>query len=312
MKRAPVEELNRYNMLLSEDKSDEALAYLRRLYSKYPGDSNLIIELGSLLLKRKENISEAFFYFSLAKNSNTENRINNELGIYYIENGEFEKAIEYFKKIKPTSEKASGYKYHGLLKAYLHTEDYKKAIVCCNALKELKEQGIYNVEHLICARAFSLYKLDEFKYTDLNTCSYYIRQLIAYNKEDVIEHIKEHLRYNEETEKNIKEFGSIFNDNINFEELYDKCSEYIKDRKPNSYGLLDFYKMKFDENIGESYNGMPTNCVEILTYPNTKKVLTIYPFYMNHIHKDIKIHSHPVKKKNRNNYTKKLKKKPKK
>ena len=106
MKRAPVEELNRYNMLLSEDKSDEALAYLRRLYSKYPGDSNLIIELGSLLLKRKENISEAFFYFSLAKNSNTENRINNELGIYYIENGELKQSI--IKNIKDTEVNISG------------------------------------------------------------------------------------------------------------------------------------------------------------------------------------------------------------
>lgn len=318
MKVVSIEEMNKYKQYLLEDKTEEALTYLRSLYNKYPSDSRVLFHLGTLLLKMKRDISDAFFYLKLASNSKNIDGINNEIGLYYLSIGDFISAEDYFSKISKSNEKNFGYKLNGLLKVYLHTEEYDRAYGCCRALNKLRSLGIFDIEHLNNTYIFILNKIGRYHHENSKYGSiYYSEQMISYSPERTIKHIEEHKlkdtseNYKSENSLYQKRVHSLFNDEVDVTELYNKCSELIANRDPNSYSYVDYYKLELENTIGETYNGYKTNCVEVVTFPASKQILTIYPGYINHINKKVTLEEVKPKRKNYD-YKKKLKKKPKK
>ena len=67
--------------------------------------------------------------------------------------------------------------------------------------------------------------------------------------------------------------------------LYDYCLQNIREKKPSGYGVVDYYRCSLDKNIGETYSNKETTVVEVITLPNTKYILSIYPVYSKHVNK---------------------------
>ena len=321
-KRASKNELNYFYRLILEEKSEEALREIKRLYRLYPNDYLVVGEYGDLLLKLKINTNEALYLLSLSMNEGNKDKINYDIGNYYLSNGDFIKAYEFFSKISDNDEKTRCFKIYGELKVYIQEEDYAKALECCQLLRNYRNNGLFNFEHFKNARSFVYYKLGIYN-TNFITDNYFNMQLINYSRDYAIEHIKDHmpkLNDEENVERLIrcifnipKGVHSTFCEEVDIEKLYDKSLEYINNTNPTTYGIIDYYLMDTGRLIGSSYSGVDTNFVEISAFPNSKNILSIYPTNKDHINKKPVEITHERDYNNRSSkqdYKKKLKKKP--
>ena len=84
MNKASQKELNYVRHLLLDEEIDLAIQELRNLRKKYPNDSAILQNLGSVLLKQGNNVSEALYLLSLAKTRFKEHSISFEIGSYYL------------------------------------------------------------------------------------------------------------------------------------------------------------------------------------------------------------------------------------
>ena len=96
MRLATTQELNHARQFLNNDEVDLAILEFRKLQSKYPDDNLVLYELGTLLLRQGKNVPEALFLLKQTANSRNKYAIANEIGIYYLNHGEYDKAIEKF------------------------------------------------------------------------------------------------------------------------------------------------------------------------------------------------------------------------
>lgn len=300
MKEASNRELNYVDELLFNENIDEAINELRRLRNLYPNDTRIILKLGSSLLRQRKNESEAFYLLSLANNRYNKAIIIREIGSYYLNNGNFEKAEEQYKKLLTGNESDVCYGLHGLIKVYLHTDQYEDAMKCFDRLKVVSDllDDKYIVPHFNNLRFILCYKngnLSDAAYGD----NYFRQQLLDYSDEKAIEHIKGHLEEYDDNGDIPKTFHSVFCEDINIEKLYHHISEEIKNRKPDSYDIVDYYRYDFKRKIGESYSHIETSVVEVITFANSKNILSIYPVFDQHINKVTTKREEPKKKKNK-------------
>ena len=319
MRLASSEEINIYNDYLNNEEPLEALKQLRKLYLKYPSDTLVIKELGLLLLKLNMNISEALLLLKTCMNRDNSDNINYNIGSYYLSIGDFYTAEDYFLKLSSKDEKSICYRNYGLLKVYLHTGEYERGIECTRILKKYSNTGIFTIGHLNNSRALIYYNLgifkDEYKYDN-----YFTTQLVEYSKKRAIDHIKEHLEEKQLDDKDV--IHSVFDKDINIEELYDKCLDFVEKNSPYSYSTVDYYLLELDREVGLTVADKRTKLVEIVTFPNSNKILSLYPSPSTPVNKRIKsltgIRGEKLKvltntqKWKKESYKKKLKKKPKK
>lgn len=285
MKVASTQELNHAKQYLLEDEIDLAIKEFRKLYNKYPSDNVILYELGTLLLRQGTNVSEALYLLKLAINKHNKYAINNDIGLYYLKQSEFDKAKEKFTSLLE-SEKDSYkcYGYYGLIKVYLHTEEYEEALECFKKMEKIRNATSFTISHFYNLKFYLLFK-NGLMIDETRADNYFRKQLVDYNKEEVIEHIKEHLQKLDEESKRVKKFHSVFNEEIDVVKLYDYCLDDIQDKKPSGYGVVDYYKCKLNEKIGSTYTNKETTSVEVVTFPNSKAILSIYPVYEKHVNK---------------------------
>lgn len=297
MKLTPVHEFNVIKKYLFNEEYDKAINELRRLHKIYPDDKNVLFELASILLRQGINISEALYTFALIKDRGNKNSIENEIGSYYLRNGDFEKAEESFKTILTgnPSETETCYGLHGLIKIYVHQDKWEDALRCFDRLVKVSELADYKLSHFSNIRFLLLYKNNYINGKE-KMDNYFERQLVDYDKNETINHIKRHLEKLNPDGTKFKTFHSVFSSETNIEELYDYVLEKINDINPSSYDLVDYYKVDINEKIGETYSNKETKCVEVVTVPNTKQILSIYPVLKNHINKSIREKEEPKKK----------------
>lgn len=306
MKFVSTSELNHIKELLINDEIDLAISELRKLCKKYPNDSTVYQELGSVLLRQGIHVSEALYYLSLATNSRNKHSISYDIGVYYLSQGDFRKAEEKFKTLLDGNESYRCYGYLGLIRTYIHTEEYKKALDCFDELKKLRRLTDFDVSHYYNLKFYLLYK-NNIIIDESRADNYFTKQLLNYSKESAIEHIKEHLKEASDEELKSKRFHSVFDKETNIEELYDFCSETIKKQKPVGYGIVDYYICELNDKVGATYSKKETASVEIITFPNSKQILSIYPVYDKHINKvsNIKEEEKKPKPKKKKKLTKK-------
>lgn len=309
MRVATTKELNYIRNLLTNDETDLAISELRKLHNRYPNDSVVLYELGTTLLRQGTNINEALFILNLATNSTNKDAIINDIGIYYLNHGEFDKAKEKFLQLIKGNELSRCYGYSGLIRTYIHTEEFDEALTCFDILNKVRGYIDYSfqVSHYYNLKFYLLYKnglLTENSHVD----TYFRRQVINYDKDLAIEHIKEHLKEKEEINNDPereKLIHSVFNKDVDIEEIYDYCRHYIQDKTPDNYGFIDYYRCELNESIGITYNSKEATSIEIVTVPNTKDILSIYPVNNKHINKiseeRTKERKQPKKKKYKNN-----------
>ena len=97
--------------------------------------------------------------------------------------------------------------------------------------------------------------------------NYFYQQLTNYNEDKAIEHIKCHLE---------KKDHSVYSNIVNVDALYRDSIIKIQNINPNTFMVVDKYVLDYNYIVGTSRNKI-TNRVEVVTIPNTKDILTIYP-----------------------------------
>jgi pentatricopeptide repeat protein len=288
MKLATTQELNRARQLLSEDKVDLAILELRKLHNKYPDDHLVLYELGTLLLRQDKNVPEALFFLKQTANSRNKYAIANEIGIYYLNHGKYEEAIKRFESLRDTGKDMDKcYCLYGLIKVYIHTNEFDKALKCFDELRVLRHTVNFDLIHYYNLK-FYLLTMNNKNPNEEYADNYFRKQLIDYSREAAIEHIKGHLKDVSEDERiKYKRTHSVFDKSVDIEAIYDYCEEKIKDMEPLGRGEVDNYRCKFENVVGAAYGKIQTTYVEITTFPNTKKILSIYPVNNNHVAKQV-------------------------
>ena len=101
---------------------------------------------------------------------------------------------------------------------------------------------------------------------------YFINQLLCYNSEIAIKHIKLHLDKDEE-----KITHSTYSESIDIDKLYKYAEERIMNSNPDEYEMVDKYIVKCNEVIGKTIENKLTDTLRVVTLPNTKNILSMYP-----------------------------------
>lgn len=309
MRLATTQELNHARQFLNNDEVDLAILEFRKLQSKYPDDNLVLYELGTLLLRQGKNVTEALFLLKQTANSRNKYAIANEIGIYYLNHGEYDKAIEKFISLDESEKDIDKcYSLYGLIKTYIHTGDFDKALACFDRLVIIRKTTEFDISHYYNLK-FYLLTMNNLDPHEMYADNYFRQQLTNYSREEAIKHIKGHLRDALDTEEvKAKRVHSLFDDNADIEEIYNYCEERIIDMEPVGRGVVDFYKCKLDTTVGESYNNKQTTYVEIVTFPNSKEILSIYPINNNHVTKKSEEKTEPRKQPKKKKYNKNYKK----
>lgn len=106
---------------------------------------------------------------------------------------------------------------------------------------------------------------------DIENLTYTERQIYSYSKEKALNHIKNnHYLYSHHDK-------SMFDPNINIEDLFDRVSEYIKNNNgqmiQNMVDVYDFYY----PNCGKNKDNIRYNYFSAYTFIGSKDILTMYP-----------------------------------
>jgi tetratricopeptide (TPR) repeat protein len=292
--------------LIKQNNYRDAEIILKRLYKFEPENSIIKFELARLLIKNQnskeegkrfleelldtksrtyamlelgrleaveENIPKAREYFEELIKSNSQNKIFAifELGRIEEKEENIDKAIQYFEKILDTKNEI--YALNKLVYLEIKIKNYMKAYNYLKKLlyySDLDDLNIKEINHIIF---YLKYKLNLLTEEDKKNNSYFCIQLINYDEEKTIEHIKFHLDENDNKRIHTNYYKSL-NINILFNDIKFKISNML----PIKSSLTDKYIIEYDYIVG-SINNVETNALEVVTYSNTKDIITMYPIY---------------------------------
>lgn len=110
--------------------------------------------------------------------------------------------------------------------------------------------------------------------TSINNLTRYLYARL-FDKDDKLlsEHIKKHF------ETTQTDFGNLKKELDTFE-LIELCKKTIKNMNGNHYGISDIYRCRLDNIIGTKRNE-PTKDIEIVTYLDSKDIITMYPIMLS-------------------------------
>lgn len=305
-KKVNAKEMNVVKQLLLSENYDKAINELRKLKNKYPNDYVVLFQLGSVLLRQGKNVTEAFYLLRLATNKQNSRAVANEIGTFYFNQFDFDKAEEYYYKLLDGNEKDRSRGLHQLIKIYIHEYRFEEAYELFEELKKVSLYADYEITHFNNLEFYLTYTTGG-NILYIEGDAYFQNQLLDYSRERAVEHIKRHLVELNPDGSIIKTFHSVFDENIDISELYDYISEEINDMDPTGIDVVDYYKLQFDDYIGKTYNGKKTKYIEAVVIPNTKQILSIYPVNPNHIDKTVNMQIEEPKKENKKIYKKRTK-----
>ena len=107
---------------------------------------------------------------------------------------------------------------------------------------------------------------------DIEKLTYTESQIYSYSKEKALNHIKNHHYLYNYHDK------SMFDSNINIEDLFDKVSDYIKNNNDGQMvqNIADVYDFYYP-NCGKNKDNIYYNCFSAYTFISSKDILTMYP-----------------------------------
>lgn len=99
-------------------------------------------------------------------------------------------------------------------------------------------------------------------------------QILNYDKEKAINHIKKHLN---KAEDNYQKTMSHFKENLNLNYLYDLITNNLKNsNKTNNEEILEIYYFAIS-NIGVNSDDTYCNFIKVVVVPKTNNIISIYP-----------------------------------
>ena len=281
---------------------EEAKAYFTKLiYSESQNKTYAMFELGRLEASRG-NYEEAKSYFTKLLETSSKTYAMLELGRLEAIAGNYEEAKTCFTELIYSESQNKTYAMFELGKLEASVGNYEEAKTCFTeliqtpdwiyAIQELlflaiKEENyeeasqllntIYNAnlmeDNQLSNITFYLkYKLNLLTENDKEqNKNYFCLQLLDYNREAAINHIKAHL-----DENGFKRLHSVFFESTDIENIFPSIEKSISEAIPEQSNFTDKYKVDCDYVIGVN-NGVETSCVEVITFPNTKDIITMYP-----------------------------------
>lgn len=284
MKSASIQEINKAKELMIGERYEEAILELKKLNNKYPNDTVVLYELGSLLLRQKKEVSKALYYLKLATNRKNSGSVAYQIGTYYFNELDFEKAEEFYNSMLNSNDKMKCLGLHQLVKLYIRKENFKEAYETFSKLEKMAKESDYDITHFNNLKFYVYYK-NNIPTFNVREDAYFNNQVTNYKKERAVTHIERHLRNMSEEEQEKRTFHSIFIEGTNVEELYNEMQNIINNMNPTGIDIVDYYKYDLGRVIGETYNNEETTFVEVVTLPGSKKILSIYPVNDAHINK---------------------------
>jgi len=266
-----------------------ALEVLDNYNEKYNRSKMFYLEEKILALLSIKNYDEAYKYILKLP----EFKRHSYLFEYYMKKFDFQKAYQEATKIENDNNRLLK-----LYEYYYFIGNIKKAeeITCKLLSSECDSKNL--VKFLNCSIRKDLPEVYKTKYTMLEEylnkddmpvrlleCfvkkdniegkkpTYSENQIINYNKKKAIHHIKSH---HGEKSAHI----SYFNNDTDIEKIFNKILIYIKDKKPYYSGVYDVYIVHIDKVKMSSIYYERLNDLVIITLPNTKNILTMYPVDM--------------------------------
>lgn len=249
---------------------DEAINYCEEIKKQCPSEFffKIIDETLAKAYAKKNDYKKAEQQYKKIETDEKHKNIN--LGKLELIKGNFEKAEEYLSIIDIKNIDVNinyDYLYRlALVKIRLKKYDEakeilklfdtnKKSIEVVGLMKEINRMNIYLKTQLN----------EPIKYEQL---SYSGKQINSYNEEDALNHIIENHVYNEEK--------SLFNEDIDVKELFKNVKELLTKDKVVYEFLFDKYIINY-RNIGYNQNKEIVHQLLILTVPDTKDIITMYP-----------------------------------
>lgn len=280
-------ELGKYYLDIS--KYEQAKKCFSKILHIYKQDDYALLELGRVEAKMGNYITARKYFENLLETDSVTLALL-ELGKLEFDNNNLEKAKEYFLKCNSAQNKKYALLELGRIAVrqgdfILAREYFNKYLLEDKYILELiyldiKENKLNEAYEKICtistadnnnicnkARQYLEYKLG---LTNSLTSCYFNNQLINFSEEKTIKHMKLHLHNKE------NRYNSYFSDEIDLDELYYDIKNKIKDMNTNVFTVVDKYIINYDYPIGIS-NGKAVNNVEVVTFINTKDIITIFP-----------------------------------
>lgn len=218
------------------DRFEYALAkkIVLELLEKYPEDYVLKKQLSRIFTYEKDYEQSKLLLESL-----DEERVFKKLIALYIKLNDEEKLFEFYNKY--------------------YSEENKVNLKYLNSNYYLVQMYLKN-------------KFDESYIPNLNELGYFERQLISYDEELAINHIKQNHYLNDIGK-------SMFSEEIDIDFLFKQVKEYIKeniDKSSLKGPTVDSYLFYYPS-CGIKKEGGNSNYFEVCTFTNTDNILTMYP-----------------------------------
>lgn len=289
---------NKARILSAMEKYEETEELLLKIINSYNKKyTAAYIELMHLYCK-KNQLEEATKYYNKIKNKFSYNEHTDFIiAEYKFKIGLLDESIELYKKLLNNSH-IDRYKDIVLLNmshVLISKKQYNEAREC---LKQIKYSKYYNyaLENLICIELYennfkkayeyflSINKKFEYQKENIERIklmliknlnmptvfpdekAYTRKQIINYDKDLAITHIKEHTTPTQE---------SYFNKNINIEKLYDEVKQFLIPENLIELNTVAKYKIKYP-NIGIN-NGKIINELIVVTKLYNDEIITMYP-----------------------------------
>ena len=211
-------------------------------------------------------------------NSNLIQKMYQQLGILCFEQENYDQSIKYFESIKD----GSRYKKFALLNtvhAYMKMNDYKNAE---KILLEIVESKAFDINNPRFLKTKILIDKKLGRDVNYNGDNYGIKQYANYNKQEAIRHIiNRHCHSSNENK-------STFSNEINIEKLIDEIQEYLIEDNLVSQPFTDAYIIDYP-GVGVDFDGENLDSLKVVTIPNTKDIITMFPKKNNYLKTNNKV-----------------------
>lgn len=255
--------------LIEIGKIKQALMLTRKLLKNNPNNIVLKMQYAKLLTYDERTKTRGIDIMIKIYYSDLKHQSLVELGKQAKLDGDFDVARYFFEEMVKTEKLASIYAILELINLDLLENKFDEAYKLLNdnytrLVNVINNKIITNTEFYI---RYKLGLLDE----DEDKTQYYKRNLISYDENDVISHIKKHSSFID-----MKRIHTKFQEDIDIITLFSDVKKLINDIKPTYSTSVDIYYINYGKIIG-NVNNEETKYLEVVTYINTKNILTIYP-----------------------------------